>query len=334
MRAIIQSRALPSLSPIIQQTGIRLIPANRLKSPQSHPVDVGRPFEKFSPRRGVRTYDRDELQEGPQGFDHRSMVDYSVSYYQEMGYGVYKGEVGVAGGPAFADFAFVKDSAIVFGECLTVSGLKKQGTLEQKMKLARYGSMSITVPDSAIKHDALVRLLRRVGDRHTVLVYTAVGLGEREHRLTELNAYLFYVNASRHLPRLSARLEKKRLHVTMKINFADPVPDSMKEIELKETWRMALSQHLLGQHKSFLMPARLRPSGKKYLLTYEPSDVSNRPYTNRVLLPIRIQGDGVEASVSSAWARDIFRDRLVPLLRGKGIDREIKSFLSLAPAGE
>jgi len=325
-----QSKILKGLAPIIRKTGVQLIPAKKVKSRQIHPDDLERFFQKPHSKRKLRTLNYDQLQDRSESFDHSSMLDYSVDYYLILGYKVYRGGVGVAGTYTFADFVAEKDGQLVFGECLTGASLKKPGTLEKKMQLAQYGRLCFIIPSSAIKLDTTTKRLRAISRKHDVLVYSDVGFGSRENHLTKLDAYLFFLSSSRNLPRLSAQVGKKASLVTMTLQFSQ-LPESIHSVEVKETWRMAFTHHLLSKRKSFSIPVRRRHSNNEYLFNFEPTDFANSRYTKRDLLTIRIENDGVKLSFRSRWGRDVFKDRFVTLLRGKGIDREIKKFLSLAP---
>ena len=247
------------------------------------------------------------------------------------GYRFYPHGVGLKRVPnALADFLVEKDGEVIIGEALTKKSLQQVGNLENKLQFTKFVKMCLVISQSAIEFPYITEKLQSIATANDIFVYIENGLGDRENHLVEFSAYLFFLRSSKNLPKLSAIIERKASIMKMLLQFDDSVPKTMKEVELAETWRMAFLHHLMSQRNSFSIPTRQKNSVNEYLINFEQANFASPRFTNRDLLTIRIVNDGVEVSLRSKWGRDVFKDHFVPLLKGKGIDREIRKFLSLA----
>lgn len=324
-----RSAILKSLTPIIQKTGVPLIAAKNVKSRQVRPDDLERFFENPYSKRKPRTLDFDELQSRSESYDHRSILDCAIDHYLILGYKVYQGGVGVAGLYTFADFVAEQNRHLVFGESLTSVSLKKAGTLQRKLQLAQYGKLCFIVPSSAIQLHSITEDLQQISRKHAVLVYSDIGLGLRENHIIDLDAYLFFSKSATNLPRLTAQIERKASLVKIAIQFSK-IPASIKEIELKETWRKAFSHHRMSKKDSFKVPAGTTISNNGYLLNFLPRMSKGSHSNKRDLLSVRILGRIVEISTRTKLGQAVFRDRFGALFKRRGIDQVIKTFISQA----
>lgn len=324
-----QEKILKDISQLIRKTGVNLVLAKNVKTRQLYPERFWGNKELSLPKKiKMKPIDYNELQDRTQSSLHAEMLDSSVDYFLLKNYNVYKGGVGVKGIYTFADFVAEKHDKLIFGECLTGTSLKKADTLNKKLQLAQYGKMFFVIPKSALKQSQVSQAFSQISSQHQVFVFFDVGFGDHDNRLVEFNAYFWIDAASEKLPHMSATVIKKGFVSTLKLQFDNNVPKSMSTIELKKTWCRVFTRIIMKPPKSWLALASLKNQTNQYLFNFVPKNFSKQTHTYRDILTIRIVDDGSEISFKSNWGRELFRICFLPSLKRRGINQELKEFIS------